>query len=141
MSFIPYISTGEADAFAKSIQEKRWQGLASEEKTFIIFYATIDIEMYHKQPRQAFNVPWKLGDIWIKEATKLQTLFVMRTKQSREWQERAKIMTDEGINDRIIDVSKLNTERPQLDPEAAAIIDQKFGSLIAMANQKFWGRG
>jgi hypothetical protein len=93
----------EVDRFAQSRGHiDKWKSYSLEDRRRLIFFASNDIEILHGQPRQNFDLPWKFGDTWLKEACLNQVLFLARNKNMREFIERAQMGSIRSYSDGII---------------------------------------
>lgn len=127
-----YATIGQLNAFADGIGESRWADLSVQEKTLVLHYANNDIERAHGQPRPQFNIPWQLGNVDLTEATKYQTMHVLRTRGAREFKEQAKEITKNSYSDGIVSISQL--DGGEIDPIAMKLINRTlatFGTIKA----------
>lgn len=113
----------------------------ADQRDLIVSYASDDIEAFHKQDRQAYNVPAMYGNVWLREACKHQSLFVMRTLGLREWSERATLATSKNFSDGII--TRESGPGEKMDPTAIILIKKglKEGGRGGNPNLAVFGRG
>jgi len=135
-----YCDSAFVDTFsADSGQDTRWLALTDEDKTYILYLSTIDIIKHHEQPMMTFETPWEFGNAHLEEACGHQALHVARTIGPREWQERAKVMSNSGFSDMIISTSKFG--RVGLMRMAAVLVDRVVMEVGEVIAQRTFGRG
>ena len=109
-----------ADTFAAGIGETAWNALEQDAKQRLIFMASADIEVMHQQKRDQFNIPWKFGDIILREACLNQLMFLTRTREVRDFVERAQFASDKSFSDGIISIASPGGKK--FDPIAKKLI-------------------
>lgn len=118
-----YCNEQEVDQYATEQRYDDWLLLSEGQKRKIVNQATLDIETYHKQPRQ-YGEPW--GDF--REAAVLQSLYIERTRDLREYGEKIRAVTDGDYDDRVITASASTMNA--LDPIVRVMVINKLNALV-----------
>ncbi len=134
-----YTEIGVVNQFALDYgQNERWDELSEQRKTYLVALATKDIEDAHGMPRTQFNIPWRFGDVNLREAANWQALHIMRTIGPREWSERAAVLGRQNVNDMVISVGMIGTVG--LDSTADGLV-RRVMATSRVSQQKVFGRG